>query len=54
MATEPAVMTSYSFEIDDELWQEWKDTVPRSKRLDERLEELIKADVDERVVENGD
>ena len=54
MAPEPAVMTSYSFEIDDELWQEWKDTVPRSKRLDERIEELIQADVDGRVVESDD
>jgi len=44
----------YQLAVNDELWQEWKDTVPRSKRLDERLEELIKADVDSRVIENGD
>lgn len=45
----PEAMTSYSFEVDDDLWKEWKDTVPRSKTLDERLRELIEADRDGRV-----
>jgi len=49
MATQTTAMTTYSFEVDDELWAEWKDTVPRSQRLDERLVDLIQADVDGRV-----
>ena len=49
MAPQTASMTTYSFEVEDELWSEWKDTVPRSQRLDERLVELIQADVDGRV-----
>ena len=52
MARETVPMTSYSFEVDDETWDEWKNTVPRSKRLDERLQELIEADIDGRVSES--
>ena len=52
MASETVPMTSYSFEVDDETWDEWKNTVPRSKRLDERLQELIEADIDGRVSES--
>jgi hypothetical protein len=52
MAPEAAVMTTYSFEVPDEKWDAWKDTVPRSKRLDERLVELIEADTDGRVVDD--
>lgn len=44
----PRVVT-YQFEIDDDDWAAWKDTVPRSKALDERLRELIAADTDGRV-----
>lgn len=54
MATQPTAMTTYSFEVDGELWDEWKDTVPRSQRLDERLTELIQADVEGRVSESND
>lgn len=39
-------MTTYSFEVDDELWDDWKETVPRSKNLDERIAELLAADRD--------
>jgi len=46
---EHAGMVTYQFEIDDETWSEWKDTVPRSKSLDTRLVELIEADTDGRV-----
>ena len=52
MASETVPMTSYSFEVDDETWDAWKNTVPRSKRLDERLQELIEADIDGRVSES--
>jgi len=44
MAAEANPMTTYSFEVPDEVWEQWKDTVPRSQRLDERLIELIEAD----------
>lgn len=44
-------MTTYQFEIDDEKWDDWKDTVPRSKSLEERIIELIEADTDGRVQE---
>jgi hypothetical protein len=44
-------MVTYQFEIDDETWNDWKETVPRSKALDERLIELIEADTDGRVDE---
>lgn len=39
-------MTKYQFEVDDEKWEEWKDTVPRSKSLDKRIIELIEADTE--------
>ena len=42
-------MTKYQFEADDELWTEWKNTVPRDKALDQRIRELLKADADGRV-----
>lgn len=48
----PRVVT-YQFEIDDDDWAAWKDTVPRSKALDERLRELIAADTDGRVREGA-
>lgn len=38
-------VTSYTVESPDEIWDEWKDTVPRSKRLNDRLLQLIAADV---------
>lgn len=42
-------MTTYQFEIDDQLWENWKNTVPRTKPLDQRIIELIQADLDGRV-----
>lgn len=55
MATQPetADMVRYQFQIDDETWEEWKETVPRSKSLEQRITELIEADRDGRV-EDGD
>jgi hypothetical protein len=42
-------MVTYQFDIDPDTWARWKDTVPRSKTLDERLRELIVADTEGRV-----
>jgi len=49
-------MVRYQFQIDDETWGEWKETVPRSKSLEDRIIELIEADRDGRVEagEGGD
>lgn len=46
---EEEAMTKYQFQIDDDKWEDWKDTVPRSKSLEERIIELIEADTDGRV-----
>lgn len=51
LTSEQCDMTTYQFEVGDELWEEWKDTVPRSKKLDERLIELIEADAENRIIE---
>jgi len=54
MATEPTttpVVVTYQFQVEDDEWKEWKDTVPRSKSLDTRLRELIKADAEGRVLD---
>jgi len=51
MACESAHMTTYQFQIDEDEWEEWKKTVPRSKSLDERIRELIRADAEGRVQE---
>jgi len=48
---EASTVTTYQFEIDGEKWRHWKDTVPRSKSLDDRIRELIEADTEGRVVE---
>jgi len=50
---EPGPMVKYQFEIDDEKWNEWKNTVPRSKSLENRIIELIEADTEGRVQERG-
>jgi len=42
-------MVRYQFQVDDETWIEWKNTVPRSKSLEQRITELIEADRDGRV-----
>jgi len=48
---EEADMTKYQFQIDDEKWEEWKNTVPRSKSLEQRIIELIEADTEGRVAD---
>lgn len=55
MASSPQAgkVVSYSFEIDDDAWEDWKDTVPRSKPLDERIIELILADTDGKADTSG-
>lgn len=50
-SAEEVDMTKYQFQIDDEKWKDWKDTVPRSKSLEERIIELIEADTEGRVQE---
>jgi len=47
-------MVKYQFEIEDDEWERWKETVPRSKALDQRIRELIQADADGRVMEETD
>jgi len=42
-------MTKYQFQIDDDKWEDWKNTVPRSKSLEQRIIELIEADTEGRV-----
>jgi hypothetical protein len=44
-------MVRYQFQVDDETWEEWKNTVPRSKSLETRIIELIEADAEGRVQE---
>ena len=44
-------MVKYQFQIEDEKWEAWKNTVPRSKSLEQRIIELIEADTEGRVVE---
>jgi len=43
------LMVKYQFEIDDDTWEEWKNTVPRSKSLEQRIIELIEADTEARI-----
>lgn len=42
-------MVVYQFRPDDDLWADWKRTVPRDKSLETRLIELIEADLEGRV-----
>jgi len=44
-------MVRYQFQVDDDLWEDWKETVPRSKSLEQRMIELIEADKDGRIIE---
>jgi hypothetical protein len=39
----------YQFQADGKLWAEWKETVPRNKSLEKRINELIEADRDGRI-----
>lgn len=53
-ASEAEGMVKYQFQIEDEKWAAWKNTVPRTKSLEERLIELIEADTEGRVQEGTD
>lgn len=44
-------MVVYQFRPPDDTWAEWKRTVPREKSLEQRLIELIEADMEGRVVD---
>jgi len=44
-------MVRYQFQADDDEWKAWKNTVPRSKSLEQRINELIRADTDGRVTD---
>jgi len=50
-AKEANDMVKYQFRAEDDDWQAWKNTVPRSKSLEKRINELIKADTEGRVDE---
>lgn len=39
-------MTVYQIDVPDDLWDEWKRTVPRGKKLNERVVELIQEDLE--------
>ncbi|WP_161569985.1 hypothetical protein [Salinigranum halophilum] len=47
-------VVKYQFQIDDEKWEKWKNTVPRSKSLEQRIIELIEADTEGRVQDPED
>jgi len=51
MDTDASIMVKYQFQIEDDKWRDWKNTVPRSKSLDQRIRELIEADTEGRVQE---
>jgi len=40
-------MTTYRLEVDDELWERFKETVPRSTTINDRLTEFIREEVGE-------
>ena len=42
-------MVTYQFEVDGDTWRKWKDTVPRSKNLDDRLRELVVLDAEGQI-----
>lgn len=44
-------MVKYQFQAEDDEWAAWKNTVPRSKSLETRINELIRADTEGRVTE---
>lgn len=51
-AAESQRVVKYQFQIDDEKWTAWKNTVERSKSLEQRIIELIEADTEGRVIES--
>lgn len=42
-------MAEHELEMDDDIWEAWLDALPASSTPDERLVELIEADLDGRV-----
>lgn len=52
-ATEDEDMVKYQFQAEDDEWEAWKNTVPRSKSLEQRVNELIRADTEGRVLDEG-
>lgn len=46
---QPPGMVKYQFEVDDDDWKQWKKTIPRTKTLDARIRELLRADTEGRV-----
>jgi len=41
--------THFQFTVSDDVWEDWKMTVPRNKSLEQRIHELIEADTEGRV-----
>ena len=54
MTAESGIMVKYQFQIDDDKWEAWKNTVPRNKSLETRIIELIEADTEGRIIEQSD
>ena len=52
--TDDENMVKYQFQADDEEWAAWKRTVPREKSLEQRINELIRADTAGRVGQDLD
>lgn len=40
-------MVVYQFEVDDDLWEEWKSTLSKSETIEREINRLIKEDIDE-------
>jgi len=38
-------MTVYQIEVPDDVWDRWKRTVPRDRKLNDRIVALIKEDI---------
>ena len=39
-------MVTYQFEIDDEVWEEWKGTLSKSDTIENEIIRLIESDID--------
>ena len=46
--TDDELTTSFSGEFPEEEWEQWKNLVPRSKLLEDRIEELVLLDLEVR------
>jgi hypothetical protein len=42
-------MAEHRFEVGDALWEQWTEALPASTTPDERLAELLRADLDDRI-----